>query len=367
MNQVVEKQLSEVEAKKYAAWGNLGLAVHETEMKLQAMAQGAIAKLKYPSKIEEVEEAELMIKAVKKEQATIEKERKEITSRFDDVSSRLMLPAKSINEPLTKSEAACIKIKSEYAKIQAAKQQKADEIKSIREKIASYLSNADAEAKSTIAISVTAAYEHALTKGDIKPDAIKEFVLKCYSRITEENFRLQAPNIQLKLVQPEEMNLILDEEFHFDANKYVQLYQDELDRKFDDYAVAYANKVEALELSKRQEKEKQDQIKAEKEQADLAASIAVNSEPINATASDAGPVVKALKRSYEVNMLETPENAIAIIGAFVANFQLCNAKLKVSKWFSITPTQMAAALSKVKCDDNNFQPAGIIFKEVEKL
>jgi hypothetical protein len=41
--------------------------------------------------------------------------------------------------------------------------------------------------------------------------------------------------------------------------------------------------------------------------------------------------------------------------------------LKVNKWFAFTPNQAATALAKVKCDDNNFAPAGIIFKEVDKL
>ncbi len=154
-------------------------------------------------------------------------------------------------------------------------------------------------------------------------------------------------------------------QFKQNPEQYIQLYTNELRKKFIDYSVAYSNKKQAIELAAKEDEEKQKALIEEANNKETAIQLESVSEVLEVTVS--GPEIKALKKSYEVNMPETVESVIMIMAAFTANLQLCMPKLKVTKWFKFTPDQAATALAKVKCDDNNFAPKGITFKEVEKL
>jgi hypothetical protein len=358
----LQKEESEIIQKKRAAWGNLGVTVHETEQLLNLRAQAAVSKIKMPANIAEVPEAESQLKELKSAQKSIEAERKAITSKLDDLSQRLMLPEKSLNEPITNLSNSIIAIKKEEERIQQIKVLKAQEISSLKERIKSYLSQKDFEFRSDINNKVTQAYQHALQK-DIKPEGIAEYINACVKKVGAIHFAVDRPGITLKYVLPEEYEQILEETFVFDANGYVELLGSELTDKFADYDVAYQNKQAALQLAEKEAAEKEAQLQKDLENQQIANKMEAASTPI----INEAPQVKALKKSYEVDMPENMENAIKILSAFAANRTLCLPKLRVTKWFAFTPAQAATALAKVKCDDNNFQPLGIIFKEVDKL
>jgi hypothetical protein len=78
--------------------------------------------------------------------------------------------------------------------------------------------------------------------------------------------------------------------------------------------------------------------------------------------------LKALKKAYEVDMPETFDSVMKIFSAFMANKQKCLEKVNIKKWFvSFNADSAAKALAKVKSDDNQFAPLGIVWKEVDKL
>lgn len=356
------KEESEIIQKKRTAWGNLGVTVHETELLLQMRAQAAISRVTMPANIAEVTEAESSLIELKAAQKQIEAERKGITSKLDDLAQRLMQPEKSLNEPITNLSNAIIGLKKEDERIQQIKMLKQQELSSLRERVKSYLAQKDFEFKTDINEKVTAAYQHALQK-DIKPDDITEFINACLNKVGVVHFTIDRPGVTLKYVLPEEFELILEETFVFDPQAYLQLLGSELTDKFADYDVAYQNKQAALQLAEKEAAEKKAQLKSDLENQQIANKIEAASTPI----VNEAPQVKALKKSYEVDMPDNMENAIKILSAFAANRFLCLPKLRVTKWFAFTPAQAATALAKVKCDDNNFQPSGIVFKEVDKL
>jgi hypothetical protein len=138
----------------------------------------------------------------------------------------------------------------------------------------------------------------------------------------------------------------------------------DLSKQFSDYAVALTNKNEAIQKAQAEEASKKAKAEEEKRNADTAAKITAQSQ---ALVPEQTVVTKNLKRGYEVDMPETVESAVAIMGAFVANIDKCMPHLRVAKWMSLTVKQMANPLGKVKSEDNQFQPVGIVFKETEKL
>lgn len=363
----LDKEIQITTDKKRNAWGNLGVSIFLQEMQLQARAVKACAKFIIPTKIEECPAAEAALKEGKADQNAIVKDRKEITSRLYDVSTRLMMPEKSIDEPYKTSYNSILAVKSAHAKAEQAKKDKIEEIKKMREGIGQYLSQADSNACNLINSTVSKAYEAALTTKNVKPEDITAYIDACKTGLKADTFNLVAPMFTLKLIEPTEAEFILEEEFKWNAQEYINIYHNELDLKFSDYHVAFANKEEALALSLKETEDKKALIDSEKESKDIAASLSASSSTLNFDASNVTTPVKDLKKSFAIDMEENAENAIHIMRAFVGNFKACNEKLKITKWFAITPGQMATALAKIKSDDNNFQPQNINFKVVEKL
>lgn len=349
-------------ATRREGWGKIGVGIYLGGLDLQVKAQDLILKIKLPTKVEELADAEALLKELKAGQNSIMADRKQLTGKLDAVITKLMEPEKSLNDPIAALSASMIKVKQDYEKIQQVKAQKEQEIKTIKERIKEFLATKDFEFRSDISTKITLSYEHALTS-DIKPEALAVYLDKVKTRVGVMDFVAEKPDFKLKLVDVTEMDLIMEECWLCNPHAYVTIFQNALAEKFSDYEVAYKKKAEALEISRKAEEEKQAELKRQLEEKELANKLEATATPL----MEVGPAVKALKKVYEIEMPDNYQNMKAVMGAFYSNEALCLPKLKVTKWFSFSPAQAAAALSKVKSEDNSFNPKGIIWKEVSKL
>jgi hypothetical protein len=353
----------EIIEQKKQAWGSMAVIIHKSELALQAKAQEVLKKVTLPKDANDIPEHELLLKELKKDKEAIETDRKKITVKFDDLCSRLMLPEKSLNEPIILLQNEIIKLKKESeveSKNEAAKQ---DEIKRVKEKITTYLAELHAKNLNLINTTVKDLYDYALGAGNISPENIEEFVTKSEGRLTVFDFAIKKINIPAVLVSQEIVNAIIHDIYKPQEPKtYVDHFHALLESQFSDYSVAWLNKEEAL--------------KKAAEETDKAIQEVNNQKNNNITASKleslssdviVDPGFKPLKESYEIDMPETLESILAINLAFIHNVNLCKDKLKVNKWFAFTPLQAGIALGKVKSDNNDFNPPGITFKKVNKL
>jgi len=355
------EQSAIIETKK-TAWAQMGAAVYKTEIQLQVEAQQALNDISLPTRIEDVPEAETVLKAVKAAQKSIETKRKGVTVKFDDVISRLMQPEKSFADPIKQLSDAIIKVKKEHEANQLKLKNILDEKTRVRE----YFLNKKIEVESALANKVnefvSRCYEKALNDS-VTLEGLEEYKNKSIAAVTINSFAYAVPSYNPAYCTQEEIEVIKQECFVINKPHYVAEFALQLEEKFSDYDVALNNKAAALALSQKQEQEKKDEIKSAANNQAMSVKLEAS-----ATTVSAEPVfTKALKKSYEIDMPETIESILTIMGAFSANINLCLPKLKVNKWFAFTPAQAANVLTKVKCDDNNFAPAGITFKEVDKL
>jgi hypothetical protein len=350
-------------AAKAKAWGTFGEAVYRTELSIQFKASEQIKELCLPSTIADIQDAESLLKKMKAVKLEVQNERKVITGKTDALSARLMEPEKSLDEPIKALEAAIIKVKKEHEAVEKAKRDKDEERKRIVEEIKNYVARCDANYKTIINNLVDVKYRAALN-ASLSPDTIESYIEETCAAVTIANFPKSQPRISVSLHNEEELNELLKEHVTLSRAEYVQLFAVELEKKLSDYEVAHNNKEEAIRQAAIEKKAKDDEIQQEQNQASIAAKL----ESVSTVITDTPTLfTKALKKSYEVDMPETIESVLAIQAAFAANINLCLPKLRVAKWFEFKPSQAAAALAKVKCEDNNFRPSGITFKEVDKL
>jgi hypothetical protein len=357
-----EQQLA-IESQKREAWGKMGVIIYRKELELQVQAQASLSKLENPpNSVEEIPAAEIALREVKADLAKLTEERKKITGQFDQVTQRLMAPEKSFAAPLSDFAVAIIEVKKQHEKKEAEKRQKQEAIKSIRQLVATQTANIDAEFKKLVGQKVHLCYEHALNK-DMPVASIEKYISNCCASIKEEMFMPVRPFPSSPFVTPDEVAEIVDELFLIYPFKYVQLFEEEIKKRFSDYETAFHNKQQALELAKQEQLRKEQEIQQQQENQAIAAQLESSSTDLSV--EPAG--FKALKKCYEVDMPETFENAMKILSAFMANKQLCQPKTTVKKWFSFSADSAAKALAKVKSDDNSFSPVGITWKEVDKL
>lgn len=345
-----------------AGWAKMGELVYTNELELQVMAQQPLLDLKLPTTVDEIVPAENKLKEIKAVQKAVENKRKEITGKFDEVTKRLMTPEKSLVEPIDNLSKAIISVKKEHERIEAEKKQKEARIIKAKEFLLIEKARKEASFKETINALIDSAYTHALGAGNITMELLPDYLEKCKSGLNPKRFSPVNPLTSDELLVPE-INELSNSIWVFDTNYWIGIYHDELDKKFSDYEIALLNKDKALEIAAKENEAKQAEIQAENRRKEVAAQLQSNATPILSES----PAIKSLKKSYEVDMPETVESAIAILGAFTANLNACLSELRVSKWFSFTPAQAAGALGKLKSKDNNFNPSGITFKEVDKL
>jgi SLT domain-containing protein len=235
------------------------------------------------------------------------------------------------------------------------------ELKRMREQLSTVKANVEQQFMSKISNQCTHAFDYAL-KNDIAPTDLDEYLSKCANKFTVRDFTADPPALHPAYHDLTEINLLLDECFSWNAEHFVTYYKANLTTKFSDYSVAYENKQAALLKNQQEEAKRQQDLLNEKENKVVAAQIDANATNLQVDA----PAVKALKKSYAVDLTENEASAAKIDAQFWANIHLTRSKVRAA-WFKLTIAQKAKALSDVKDDDNAFQPQGIVFKEVEKL
>lgn len=360
---ILTQEQQQVAEQKQATWSKFGLNIYTTELQLQSMASTAKSNLSVlPTTIFEVPEAEQRLAEGKRNQKAIEDARKLITSKFDDLAKRLMENEKSLSDPIAQLSAEIIKIKKEDEAKQKKIKATNDELVRCKEFFQNEAISSDSFLKNKVLDLVSRCYNKAL-ESNISPSEIKAYIETSKSAVKGDHFIATIPNFNAAYITTQQVADIAKEYFKLNMLDYVDSFKSQLDEKFSDYDVAYANKSDALALAQKQEAEAKAAIRQQAQQQQVANKI----EAAAVTSTPTQFYTKALKKSYAIDMDETMENALAIIAAFSANLHLCMKHVKVSKWFGFSATQAGNALAKVKCDDNEFNPIGINFKEVEKL
>lgn len=348
--------------KKKAAWGELGVAVHKSEMQLQATAQQITEKvLKVPTKPEEVKEAEERYKTARAEAVKLVDDRKLITSKFDSLTTRLMQPEKSLTEPLSKLSLAIISVKKAEELRVASVTVIEDERKRVRQAIQDAIAKMQADFDLLVVNTVAKAYDNALGAGDVKPENLLEYLAKCKVGLMAKHFVVVKPVIQNTLPEGEYEKILANYAMPYPV-AYANKYLEQINTRFSDYNVAYANKQQALEI-------------AAKEKAAATAAIedksAMDQTANKLEAMAETPVVsqdfKALKKVFKIKMEENPANAVIILHQMVANWDKVKDRLRLKKWFQLCPANAIVALESLKNEDNAFAPSGITFVEESKL
>jgi len=358
-------ELTIVEKNTFNSWGKMGLKVKHVELALQLRAQESLKKLEVvPLTIEDVQSAEQILKEVKNELQQIIADRKAITSKFDPVFERLMIPEKSFAEAMAAYVSAIITIKKEEEKKIEDRRKKADELARIRQALITTQAYYDAEFKTQIVEWVGATFTKALEK-DTKPgQECEDYMDRAKFKMKASYFPVEKPTLTKGIVTEAEFDNIYKEVWTIDPAVYVELFKTELDKKFAGYEVAYQNKQQALAMAKEEQALRLREIEEQKQHSTIAAELDAGATDLSVIE---GGMLKALKKCYEVDMPENFENAMKIFSAFLVNKEKCLEKVNIKKWFNFDASSAAKALAKVKSDDNAFAPLGIIWKEVDKL
>lgn len=357
---------AEVLASKEKSWASVGVCLFKEEETIKLLALQISAKIKTPSKIEEVKDATITLAQVKKERTELSERRKLSTRKLDGVVARMSIPEKSFDEAIAKSEAAIISLTKADTERQKKDAEKIAKTTACREFLVKAKNEADADFKKAILEKLEKVYLHALGKGEIDMKKLPAFITLAKSRMTEADFKIQYPlNTFSEFVPNEGYVKLCNEILIIDSKIYLKQYHDDIDFKFADYEVALNNKGKALAIAKQETGAKAQQIIDTKANADTAAIL--NSMTAQTFTGVISHTTKPLKSSYAIDMEETAESAIFIMGAFAQYIHLCKPYLNVNKWFSFTVSQAGIALAKVKTKDEGFAPAGIKFKTVDKL
>jgi hypothetical protein len=363
METTLQKEIPAIVLEKRTNWATLGEAVHYLELKLQAQAQASLAKIKIPSNISDVAEAEATLKEVKREKSEVEINRKTATSRLDSITTRLMLPEKSFELPLKTLEAAIITIKKADQEKRAEIEKKEKQIKECREYLINHKNTSISAFNTKIINKVDAAYTYALGDGNITIEGLPKFLETASGAFKLTDFTLLAPVNSFSLISKDEYELMCKEQTNSDASAFITDYQTKLRHKFSDFEIAINNKVQALELARKEKEDQEKKIAEEKANAEMAAKLSAVA--ITPVVNDSP--VKDLKASWKIDLEENLENSVLVMTAFVSNISIIKPMLKVNKFDSFTVGQMKTYLCKCKTLDSNFSFTGLTFKSIDKL
>lgn len=359
-----------------AAWAKMGLAMRESDMRLQAMAQAIIAKIKIPTTIAELPEAEKLLTELRSMYNNMVEERKKTTSILDGAIDHLMKSEKTVEisprliapaiKPLTDAMVALKK----QAEIEKNKVQwRNDELKQVKEQIATLISNHDAACKTKIIDIVDKAYSFALGNGDIKVEEVDNYISRCMKRDTcsEATFKIIAPSWQFKYVSHEEIHELWEHAVMSVRSPmdYRQDLFDAFKSKFEFYNIAVKNKEASLKQAAEEKEAAEAAIKKQASEAETA-------NKLNAISNVHNPEIvnehKALKKTYAIDMVgENWNDATIVMTAFVANLEKCKEEIRVKNIWNLSIAQMGVALSAIKNKDESFAFTGLKFKIMEKL
>lgn len=352
--------------KKADAWRRFGVVIANSELQFQARAQAIIAKLKKPTGMEDLSDAENTLKLVKQDANKLAEDRIAITSRFDSVKKRLMDPEKSIVDAIPEIEKAIFDIRKAEQERAGKQKAKIEEQKRVKELFLTEAIKMDSQYKQKISDQVVKAFNYALGKGSVTIVGLPEYLakVKAANGFSEYDFTWDMPSVTLIYNTREEILPIWQEvdKTITPGSQYVADYHKKIDDQFEFFTTALKNKEAAIKLQKENaEREAEELAKAAR-----AKETVVKLDAIATTTAEIVSGAKPLKEYYEVDMEDTDQNAIKIIAAFVGNFELCRPGVRVKSMLKISVEQMASALAWVKNKDDKFQ-CGVNFVKKEKL
>lgn len=345
-------------------WGQFGVAIQKKELEFQARAQAIIAKLKNPATMADVPAAEEALKLVAAEAKQLQKDRIDITNRFNGPIARLSAPEKTLADPIAAATDAIIKIKKADADLKAKQKLKDDELKRIAELVVNYVAEQHAALLLKQSELIATAYNHALD--NIPPENLGVYIQKVRKRVTLEAYTIPAPAFEVVHNSAETVQAAIADAFKpISGTEYVESFNRDLDARFDDYTLAWQNKAQARLIASQEAATNTAAIQQQKVGTIAAARIQALATPVDTAA----PVTKALKSVWKLDMEEGRANAVIILSAFVANIDKCLPKIegRMKNWFNLSIKQMISSLEALRNADEEFNTTGLQWKEEDKL
>ncbi len=357
--QVIITADSEAVLNKKKQWAEVGLTVHVANLSLEVKAKEALHLLSAEViNIEDITAAESILKDVRAKLSTIETERKEITSKFDKVSSALMTHEKAVKDAIPAYQQMIIKVKKDYETEQSKERLKIEAEKRLKETAINFVNEAYNSMKDKIADICQKAYTFALSDGNITEAKLDKYLIAVKKKLSAKDFTIECPVTIPENVFQEAYNHV----GMADPADMLYYFHMQVDSKFEFYAVALKNKDAAIQAAKDNEIVAQQARLAELSNAAIAAKLETISAEV---VVDSG--IKELKKKFEIDMEDNEQAALLIITAFVTNFNMAKEGLRVKSMMSLSIGQMGAALAWLKNKDNAFSFTGINFKVTEKL
>lgn len=356
----------EVVARKIQAWGQLGAASHQLQERLQMMKEKSLSKIKdLPSDLNKIADYDAALKVVNSEKLQIVNLRKELTSKLEAISTRMMQPEKEFARAIQLYETALISVKKSKQAAELAAKYKTDEIARIREQFSNHISASNAGYETLVTNKIMKCYEHALNTNIPETD-IPATMEKMKAALTIESFTIQQPPVTLVYANQEQVNAIwveLHSKYASLPSAFLTTYHFGLRDKFEFYGIALKNKEASLEHAKAEQAKELQAIADRAEDEKVAAKLETIA-PMEPTIVAGG---KALKNVYVLDMPDNEQTAIILMTAMAANWSTAKNKLRVTIWSNLSIKQMGAALVALKNDDEKFSVSGLVFKKEDKL
>lgn len=358
---LAEKPTEEEVAKRMTGWANFGKQLAVVETSLNFKADKIKKTLLIPTNIAEVQKAETILREAKQAANANKKERLDLTQKVDVVTARLMQPEKDLEQTFKQVEKAIIDVKLAYEKEQEKITAKNSEITNLRQRLSNYVVKEEEIFKTLIVDFVLKAYENALNQ-NIPLTAIEAYLTFKSNEVKENDFIIKRPQtsaVKRSYVTIEELDQMIDEIVVNNPKTHVENLRSELRNKFVDYEAALLNKEEAIKRANLDAQEKANEINNE----------AINEQAANRIEAAATSVVlepmlsiKAVNKVFKIDLEENRTNARIVIQAFFSNYDKCIEKLRITKAFNLSVSNMITALEAVKKDDAGFNCEGLKWK-----
>lgn len=357
--------------KKQTAWANYALESHNKLAELQTESAKVVANLSdLPTKIEQIAEAEKVLKESKAKQKEIAANRLAQTSKLDGFFEKFMAPEKQVLAAIPAYEQAIIKLKNDKAALDNLQANKDAEAKRIKETFIIHINNSKAKFETLIADIINKQFTYAVTNAKDENTIIvleeeiplTNYLFKCMGVKKASDFIISMPAVTVNYET--DVNAIWDtmEKVYLDGLLMKGKFEGDLKDKFKYFSIAIKDKERAIANSEKVANESKEQIAAQTDQQNIGAKLSVN-----ATVMSQETTTKALKEKFELDMASSQENALLVIAAFVANIQKTASHVRVKDWMKLSIEQMGKALESVKNEDNNFTVTSINFKVTQKL
>ena len=357
--------------KKSVAFAGYAVESHNLLSSLQTEAAKVVANLSdLPTKIEQITDAEAILKQSKAKQKEIAASRLAQTSKLDKFFENFSAPEKSILATIPVYEQAIIKLKNEKSTADQVEANKVAELKRLKESFLIHVNNTKAAHESAIADYVATRFAYALKNAkdattiivDKTNMPLDDYIFKCMGTKKAKDFEITIPpcsstHHDISVVW---RDTVFDNAY-LDGKLMIGKFEGDLKDKFKYFGIALKDKEKALAHNENQVNEAKELAVAQAEQQNVGAKLSVT-----ASALDNGPAVKPLNEKFEIDMPSSEKNAITIMVAFTTNIDKVRGKVKAD-WMKLSVAQMGAALAAVKNDDNNFSVSGITFKTIQKL